>query len=154
MVSGAVAVLRQPVHRAVIFKSVVFIPMMSMYLNQGFMKTVGLPEFPVSLGLAQAGGRRLHLPSSACWPRWVQVYPERVKESSFLSRMELGPRRFRFLIHRNPVGVQFFEFAAFGAFVGNAVVGGGVGVQRHGVRVDVQDVVGRDAGAVLQGFYP
>lgn len=46
-----------------------------------------------------------------------------------------------------------FEFAALRALVRDAVVGGGIGVQSHGVRVDVQDVVGRDAGAVLQGFY-
>lgn len=57
------------------------------------------------------------------------------------------------LIHRNGVRVQFFEFAALRALVRDAVVGGGIGVQSHGVRVDVQDVVGRDAGAVLQGFY-
>lgn len=57
------------------------------------------------------------------------------------------------LIHRNGVRVQFFEFASLRALVRDAVVGGGIGVQSHGVRVDVQDVVGRDAGAVLQGFY-
>ena len=56
-------------------------------------------------------------------------------------------------IHRNRVRVQFFEFASLRALVRDAVVGGGIGVQSHGVRVDVQDVVGRDAGAVLQGFY-
>ena len=49
--------------------------------------------------------------------------------------------------------MQFFEFASLRALVRDAVVGGGIGVQSHGVRVDVQDVVGRDAGAVLQGFY-
>ena len=53
------------------------------------------------------------------------------------------------LIHRNGVRVQFFEFASLRALVRDAVVGGGIGVQSHGVRVDVQDVVGRDAGAVL-----
>lgn len=46
------------------------------------------------------------------------------------------------------------ELSALGAFVGNAVIGGGVGVQGHGIRVNGQDIVGRNAGAVLQGFYP
>jgi hypothetical protein len=57
MVSGAVAVLRQPVHRAVIFKSVVFIPMMSTYLTQGFMKTAGLPGISCEPGVGASRGK-------------------------------------------------------------------------------------------------
>ncbi len=41
-----------------------------------------------------------------------------------------------------------------GAFVSSSVIGGGVGIQGHGIRVNGQDIVGRNAGAVLQGFYP
>lgn len=40
------------------------------------------------------------------------------------------------------------------ALVRGAVVGGGVGVQRHGVRMDGQDVVGRDGLTVLEGLDP
>lgn len=58
------------------------------------------------------------------------------------------------LIHRDPVGREFLEFVALRTLVRGAVVGGGVGVQRHGVRMDGQDVVGRDAGTVLEGLDP
>lgn len=50
--------------------------------------------------------------------------------------------------------MQFFEFAALRALVRDAVVGGGIGIQGYRVRVDGENVVGRDAGAVLQRFYP
>ena len=57
MVSGAVAVLRQPVCHAVIFKSVVFIPMMSMYVTQGFMQIAGLPGIFCELGVGASRGK-------------------------------------------------------------------------------------------------
>ena len=51
------SVLRQPVHRAVIFKSVVFIPMMSTCLTQGFMKTAGLPGISCEPGVGASRGK-------------------------------------------------------------------------------------------------
>ena len=55
--------------------------------------------------------------------------------------MEMCIRDRYVLIHRNCVGVQFVELSSLGTFVSSAVIGGGVGIQGHGIRVNGQDIV-------------